>query len=98
MDQEIKEILDKQTELLEENTVMLKKMRRRQLTGTVIQSLKWIIILGAAFGFYYRFQPTILRLFEAYDRVLVNIHGVPDFLNSFRQTTEQSGTTTPVTD
>lgn len=79
VDPEIKKILDKQTELLEENTGMVRKIRRAQVVGTVTWVLKWIIILGAAFGFYYRFQPTILRLFEVYDKLLVDIREFPGF-------------------
>lgn len=82
MDQEIKKILDKQTALLEENTGMVRKIRRAQVAGTVTWVLKWIIILGAAFGFYWRFQPTILRLFETYDKLLIDIREFPGFFGN----------------
>ncbi len=84
MDTETKKILDKQTELMEENNSMLRKIRRAQVAGTITWALKWIIILGAAFGFYYQFQPTILRLFEVYDSLLQNVGGVNEVLNSLK--------------
>ncbi len=84
MDPEIKKILDKQTALLEENTGLVRKIRRAQVAGTVTWVLKWLLVLGLAFGFYVRFQPTILRLFEAYDKLLLDIKGVPEVLESIR--------------
>ena len=85
MDPDLKRELTKQTALLQENNSMLRKIRRAQLFGTITWFLKWIIILGLGFGFYYRFQPTILRLFEVYDKLLTDIKGVPvELIHNFQ--------------
>lgn len=84
MDQDVKQILDKQTKLLEENIDITKKIRRAQVFGSVTWILKWIIILGIGFGSYYYFQPAISRFFEVYDKILLNVQGVPEFLENVR--------------
>ena len=72
MDTDVKKAFDRQAEVLEENNKMLRRLNRVQTLHTLFWTLKWVVIIGAALGLYYKFQPTILQLFELYDRLLVD--------------------------
>lgn len=55
---------------VDDNHKILKKLLLHNRWASFVSLVKWLIILGAAFGTYYYFQPYIDQLLEMYKNVL----------------------------
>ena len=65
---EVKDLLEKNLELNEENNKMLHDMERRERWTRIMSWIYWIVIIGSALGAYYFLQPyidSVKKLFEA---------------------------------
>lgn len=88
MDGELKQLLQHTLELAEENNKLLHKIRGVQRRGTIWQALKWILILGIAFGSFYFLEPYLNKVMELYNTVTgmeqkINDSPIQDLLKNF---------------
>jgi len=68
-DEELKHLLQKNLETSQESLKILKKINRGRIVGNLFSFLKWLIIIGAAFGAYYYLQPYINQLLDLVKQV-----------------------------
>ncbi|MDD4989190.1 MAG: hypothetical protein PHV42_02070 [Candidatus Pacebacteria bacterium] len=68
MDSEIKNLLEKNFSLTQENNQLLRKMNRRAQWGTVTHIIYWIVIIGVTFGSYYYLQPYLNQVISLYSK------------------------------
>ncbi len=83
MEQEIKRLLEHNTELLEENNRLIKKMNRRARWATVTHVIYWILIIGVSGVSYYYVQPYLNKLIATYTSLQKNIDSLNN-ANPFR--------------
>ena len=88
MDPESKKLLQDTLALTEENNKMLHKIRGIQRRGAIWQALKWIIIIGIAFGSFYFIEPYLNKVMELYNTVTgmeqkINNNPIQDLLKNF---------------
>lgn len=57
-------------EKVSENQKILKKLLLHNRWISLVNAIKWIVILGAAFGLYYYFQPVIDQTIDLYKNVM----------------------------
>jgi len=69
MDPESKQLLQNTLALAEENNKMLHKVRGVQRRGIVWQVLKYLLILGIAFGSFYYIEPYLNKIMNFYNSV-----------------------------
>ncbi|MFA5095264.1 MAG: hypothetical protein WC447_01210 [Candidatus Paceibacterota bacterium] len=69
MDPESKQLLQNTLALAEENNKMLHKIRGVQRRGVVYQVLKYLLILGIAFGAFYYVEPYLNKIMDMYNSV-----------------------------
>jgi hypothetical protein len=69
-DQEIKELLEEDIELNKENNDMLKSMSRSARWSLIFSVIKWMVILGSAFGVYYYFGQFFESMIIKYNELL----------------------------
>lgn len=55
---------------IDENTRLLKKLLLHNRWISLVAAVKWLVVLGAALGVYYYFQPAIDQLIELYKNIL----------------------------
>lgn len=55
---------------VEENNRLLHELVRAKRWGNFISLAKWVIVIGAALGVYYYFQPMIDQTFKLYQEIL----------------------------
>jgi len=60
--EELKSLLEKNLETSQESLKILKKINRARIVGNLFSFLKWLIIIGVAFGVYYYLQPYINKI------------------------------------
>lgn len=70
MDPEIKEALRALLQMTEENNKMLRKMRRLQKWESVWRTIKFLIIIGIAFGSFYFLEPYFDKVMQIYQSVV----------------------------
>ena len=68
-DQELKELVNINLELTKENNKMLKKIRGVQKKSYFFALLRWLIVLGLAFGAYYYIQPYLNKVLQVYNSI-----------------------------
>ena len=78
MDPESKQLLENTLALTEENNKLLHKIRGVQKRAVVWQVLRWIIILGIAFGSFYFLEPYLNKVMNLYS----SISGVEQKINN----------------
>lgn len=78
MDPAIKELLEANLKLSQENNLLLKKVRRVQKRAYAAKLVYWVVILLIALGAYYYIQPYIQKVTDLY------VKG-SDTLNGFNQ-------------
>jgi hypothetical protein len=77
--EDVRELLEKNLELNEENNKMLHTMERGARWTRILNIVYWIVIIGSALGAYYFLQPyieSVRKLFEA-------LPGIESMLKSF---------------
>jgi hypothetical protein len=57
MDEETRQLLQKNLEVSQESLKILKKINRARIAGNIFSFLKWMVIIGASVGAYYYIQP-----------------------------------------
>ncbi len=86
---DLAELLKKNSELLEENNTLLKKMRRNGLWAFWIRVVWYAVIIGLPFALYfYVLEPYFTALGSNYDVFKAGINEVP----GLKQLTEWIGT------
>ncbi|MGB8816286.1 MAG: hypothetical protein WCC74_03615 [Minisyncoccia bacterium] len=70
------EKLDKILEKVEENNIILKKMRRASFWGNVFRVCYWGIIITLSIGAYWFIQPYFNSLMETYSGIQSDINNV----------------------
>lgn len=88
MDPEIKELLQANLKLSEENNELLKKVRGFQRWSQITKVLYWFIIIGIAFGAFYFVQPYLggmINLYSGGVSDISSIKGVKDALSNGTQ-------------
>ena len=70
MEPEIKELLEKDVELSEENNKILKKMMFSSRISLVLNITKWVIIVGSILGITYWLAPQLETLLNTYKDLL----------------------------
>lgn len=55
---------------VEENNRILHKLLLHNRWATLVSVVKWLVVLGAALGFYYYLQPLIDQTFNLYKNIL----------------------------
>jgi hypothetical protein len=78
MDPETKRILEKTLKLTEENNVMLHKVRGVQKRMALLGFLRFLIIVGVAFGLFYYLEPYLTKIMDFF----VSVGGIQKDLNS----------------
>lgn len=68
---EDRKLLERVVELAEENNKILRGLRRAARWGQFFTFIKWLIIIGSAFGAYYYLQPYLDQLMEVYKKLPV---------------------------
>jgi len=68
-DEELKNLLQKNLETSQESLKILKKINRGRIVGNFFSFVKWVIIIGTAFGAYYYLQPYIDQFKAAFNQV-----------------------------
>lgn len=72
MDQDIHEIraeIKRLAKMTEDNTSMLRYLKRRAKWESYISVLKWIIIIGLAIGAFYYLQPVFDQISAIYNQL-----------------------------
>ena len=82
-DLKIKEQVQENRRLIEENNKILKKISRNLAISTWIKIAYWVVILGVAFGSYYLIQPYL-------DAITGTYNDVRDGVNSAQQFNEKA--------
>jgi uncharacterized phage-like protein YoqJ len=70
MEPDLKELLEKDIEINEENNKILKKMQFSGRITLVVNIFKWVIIVGSVLGISYWFGPKIELLTNTYTELL----------------------------
>ena len=88
MDQEYKELLQNTYKLTEENNLLLHKIRNAQNRQTYWQILKYVVIIGIAFGSFYFLEPYLNKMMDLYSTISgtqqkINNISVQDLLKKF---------------
>ena len=89
MDPEIRKLLERTSELAEENNKILRSMRRSQRISSIIRFIYWAFIIGSAVGIYYLIQPYFTEVMEMYGSIsatqqkLNNTNSIEDLLKKF---------------
>ncbi|TSC84449.1 MAG: Uncharacterized protein G01um101417_255 [Parcubacteria group bacterium Gr01-1014_17] len=86
MTPEEKALIVKTAELVKENNIILRKMRRASRIGTVLHIFYWLIVIGLSFGAYYFIEPYIGQLQGIYQKIqgdVDNVRGAADTIGDF---------------
>ena len=91
MDEELKELLEKNLEISEETLRILKKMRRGRMIGGILVFFKWVIIIGLSAGAYYYAEPYIKNIIGGLDKTMSQINELqngnipPELIKQFQK-------------
>ncbi|OGI86613.1 hypothetical protein A3A05_03470 [Candidatus Nomurabacteria bacterium RIFCSPLOWO2_01_FULL_41_12] len=69
MDPETRKLLERTSELAEENNKILRSMRRSQRISSIIRFVYWAFIIGSAVGAYYFIQPYLTQVIDIYSSI-----------------------------
>lgn len=67
-DQRIRELLEQNLELNQQNNELLHKIYRSIVWRRIIRIVYWVVIIGVAIGAFYFLQPYVEVLFETYEQ------------------------------
>ena len=70
MDEEIKELLEKDLELNEENNKILKKMEFSGKVSLALGISKWVVVVGSILGISYWLGPQLEAMLNTYKDLL----------------------------
>ncbi|MBX4209528.1 hypothetical protein KW799_02470 [Candidatus Parcubacteria bacterium] len=59
MNPEERRMLEETRELVEENTVILRRIQRSQRMGLAFRAIYWVAIIAATYGAYFLIQPYV---------------------------------------
>ncbi len=90
MTPEERALLRDTAELVKENHLILKSMRRNARIASFLRVIYWLIILGTAFGTYYFIQPYIDPLLKFIDSSKSNVQILKDALTRVSDSPVQS--------
>lgn len=79
-DEDVKELLEKNLEINEDNNKMLRAIERREKWNRILYIGYWLIIIGSALGVYYFIQPyvdNIKKLFQALPGIETMLKSLP---------------------
>jgi len=97
MDLESEKLLKETFELVKENNLMLRKIRRGQKWASFMRIVYWLIIIGISIGAFYLLQPYVNKMINLYNQVSgsnqnLNLNGgsvnssIGDFLKNYKIT------------
>lgn len=69
MDEEIKNLLERNLEISKETHKIVKKMHRTQKIGRALKIIYWSIIIAGALGAYYYLKPVIGNFIDTYNKM-----------------------------
>ena len=78
MDEEFKQLLQKNLETSQESLDILKKMNRARMIGSALVFLKWAVIIGLSYGAYYFIEPYLRTIMGGLDSVNSGMNQVKD--------------------
>ena len=94
--EDLRTLLERNTQLLEENNRLLKQIHRAGVIGFWLRILWYLILLGLPFVLYfYVLQPYIAQLGSSYQNFSAQVQGVPgwkevlDMINTFNNANRQ---------
>ena len=61
MDEEIKNLLERNVEISEKTLTILKKIRRETIWGRIFHVIKWIVIIAISIFVYIKIQPYLAQ-------------------------------------
>lgn len=73
MDQELRDLLEKNLKISEDNNEILRKLYRSQKWSQFMSLMYWVLIIGVTFGVYYYLQPYIETLLGTYTSLVSGI-------------------------
>ena len=79
MDEEIKNLLEKNLEVSEKSLAILQKMRRGVIWGRIFHLAKWVIIIGLLIFGFIKVQPYILYWSEVFADISAGLQSVNNF-------------------
>lgn len=93
---DVKRLLEKNTELLQENNKLLKKMYRNVIAGIWIRIIWYVLLIGLPFALYfYVLEPYFTALGSSYTTFSTGMQEIPGWkqfnetLNAIKQTRNQ---------
>ena len=63
-------------EAVDDNNRLLHELVRAKRWGNLIAALKWLIVVGAALGAYYYFQPLIDQTLGVYNQIITSADAI----------------------
>lgn len=91
MTPEEKQLLQDTARLAKENNIILKKMRRGQLIGNVLGSLKWILLIIFTIWSWVLVQPYFESVMNTYTSIQEASNNVNDFKTQTNTAWDSSG-------
>ena len=82
MDPEVKQLLEKNLALSQENNELLKKVHKIQRWAQITRIAYWFIILGIAFGSFYFIKPFLGSITSLYSGGVSNVNNLQDIRKS----------------
>lgn len=77
---ELKRTLEKNSELLEENNKLLRKIHRNGLVGFWVRVIWYLLIIGLPFALYfYLFEPYFTAMGSSYENFIDGLNELPGF-------------------
>ncbi len=77
---DVQKVLKKQTELIRENNILLKKIRRYEMVNFWIKILWIALLIGVPFFLYYYFiEPYLTALNASYEAFNAQVQGIPGY-------------------
>jgi len=78
MTPEVKDLLERNTELLEQNNKILKKLQRYQVWGFWLTMLWYVLLILSPLALYfYVFEPYLTALNDSYENIFDSLEHVP---------------------
>jgi len=79
MTPEEKRLLEETAKLAKENNVILRKMRRSAIWGSIFKVIYWLVILGGLAVSWYYIEPYINTILEMYEQVQGQMESLKNF-------------------
>lgn len=87
-DDELRELLDQNFEVAQENNRLLEKIYNQLFWGKVMRALYWLILIGIGVGAFYFLQPFVENILNTYGSI---VDGLGE-LQSFGSSSEPAAT------